>query len=80
MMCYELTKEQATTVKTVVEQFCKELSSAVGTFKSDKAVVDAARIALIQMGEFVDDEQVGGVLCDAANEIMKKVGWAYLNI
>ena len=79
-MCFVLDKQQETAVKTVVAQFCKELSSIIGSFESDKAVVDAANIALITMGEYVNDEQIGGVLCDAANDIMKKVGWAYLNI
>ena len=79
-MSFVLNKNQEEVVRTVVTQFCKELSQQIGYWESDKAVVDAARLALITMGEYVNDEDVGCILCDAANNITKKVGWSYLHL
>lgn len=68
----KLDSEQKAAVQYYVSQLCEQLRNVVGVVDFDKAVLDAAQVALATMGECVSNENIGGALCDATEDLLKR--------
>ena len=75
-----MTREVYITIEAKAKEFAKLLkdaavSAASAEYEVDMIMVQSMISALKAVGDELDSEKYGGILCDAAYRIDKEMGW-----